>query len=438
MDAIKFHRYINYIVLSLVISIGFVNSACTSSSERGEPSSQLESPEPTQTSPPVSTPAPAIVEGKPSAAPILPTEALLPPTPTETPSSGLHLVSDLAVGELHHLWIDPDGQLWIASEAGVQVFEDNVWVVRSNEPAERIIGVDAEGKIWVIMNGESDIGFYDSSGSWEKYGKEHGWTTPDEVEYLSPGYGDGLVTDPQGGIWLATGRDDVRRFDPDSQSWEVFQAADLGYNPIPGEEYQGHFLTDVALSRSQKVWVGDCIGEGVDLKGQGIHWTDGESWFEAPDTSRECVQDIEIDADGKMWVGGFDNLLMYDPDGGFWTRLPLPPWDRRQLVADITLDQNGNPWIEVMKFGGAGPLGSIVRYHLQGDEWHKDFEGWFSSLALGEGGVAWLCSEGTIYRVENGKIEDAGKMEGSECELVVDGTSRIWVTNYKDLWWLDP
>ena len=62
----------------------------------------------------------------------------------------------------------------------------------------------------------------------------------------------------------------------------------------------GHFLADVELSRSQKIWVGDCIGEGVDLKGKGIRWTNGESWFEAPDTSGECVQDIEIDAGGKM------------------------------------------------------------------------------------------------------------------------------------------
>ena len=76
------------------------------------------------------------------------------------------------------------------------------------------MGADTDGNIWVIMNDESAIGFYDSTGSWEIYGAEHGWTTPDEVEYLSPGYGDGLVTDAQGGIWLATGRDYVRRFDP--------------------------------------------------------------------------------------------------------------------------------------------------------------------------------------------------------------------------------
>jgi len=438
MRTINSHNYRNYLILSLAISIGLIISACASGSEQVEPSSQLESSETPQASPPTSTPAPSIVEEAASPTPIPPTETLPAPTPTASPSGGLQQSGGLAAGEIHNLWVDAGGQLWVASEAGVLVFDDNEWEVRSSEPTDRILGADSDGSIWVIINDESAIGAYDSSGSWEIYGSEHGWTTPNEVEYLSPGYGDGLITDPQGGLWLATGRDDVRRFDPESQTWEVFQATDIGYNPVSGDDYQGHFLADVELSRSQKVWVGDCIGEGVDFKGQGIRWTDGESWFEAPDTLGECVQDIGIDSDGKMWVGAFDALLMYDPDAGNWTRYQLPSWDRRQLVTDITLDQSGNPWIEVMQYGGAGPLGALVRYHLMDDEWLKDYEGWFSSLAFGEGGVAWLCSEGSIYRLENGKIEEAGDIPGSECDIVVDGSGRVWVTNYADLWGLGP
>ena len=405
------------------------------------PSSPIDLSETPQTSPPTSTPAPASIEEVASPTPLPPTETSSPPTPTATPSGGLHQSigsGGLAAGEVNHLWVDAGGQLWMASEAGVLVFEDDQWDERSSGPADRILGADSDGQIWVIMDDESAIGVFGSSGSWEIYGSEQGWTIPAEVEYLSQGYGDGLIIDAQGGLWLATGRDDVRRFDPDSQTWQVFQATDIGYNPVSGDGYQGHFLADVELSRSQKVWVGDCIGEGEDLKGQGIRWTDGESWFEAPDTLGECVQDIEIDAGGKMWVGGFDTLLMYDPDAGYWTQFPLPTWDRRQLVTDITLDQSGDPWIEVMQYGGAGPLGALVRYHLIGDEWSKDYEGWFSSLAFGEDGVAWLCSEGSIFRMENGKIEDAGEIPGSECQIVVDGSGRVWVTNYSDLWWLDP
>jgi hypothetical protein len=45
MHTIKSQSYINYIILSLVISIGLIISACTPASDQGSTSSQLESSE---------------------------------------------------------------------------------------------------------------------------------------------------------------------------------------------------------------------------------------------------------------------------------------------------------------------------------------------------------------------------------------------------------
>ena len=300
-----------------------------------------------------------------------------------------------------------------------------------------MLGADPDGQIWVILDGESAIAVYDVSGNWRVYGSEQGWITPDEIEYLSPGYGDGLISDSQNQVWLATGRDDLRRFDPISETWEVFNATDIGFEPPAEDGYQGHFLTDVELSKNHKVWVGDCVGTGEALTGQGIRWSDGESWFEAPFTSGECVQDIEIDAAGRMWVGGFDALLQYDPSNGAWSRIPLPPWERRQLVSDITLDQNGTPWVEILRYGGASPLGEVACYHLLENEWVLDYDGWFSSLALGADGVAWLCGEGEVYRLQSGQAEGVGAVPGNQCQIVVDGIGRVWITNYSKLWLFD-
>jgi streptogramin lyase len=242
----------------------------------------------------------------------------------------------------------------------------------------------------------------------------------------------------EGQVWLATGRDDLRRFDPQSQTWETFNAVDLGFKPLEDEGYQGHFLSDVELSRNQKVWVGDCIGVGEGLSGQGIRWSHEGFWFDAPFTQGECVLDIEIDSLGRMWVSGFDALLQYDPNTNAWTRISLPNYERRQLVAEITLDKNDNPWVEIMRYGGASPLGQVARFHLQDDEWIRDYEGWFSSLALGGDGVAWICSEGSVYRLENGEVEDIFNIPGNQCQVIIDGNGRIWVTNTSDLWWIDP
>ena len=393
------------------------------------------------------TPANLPPEGNnPTCTPGVPSPTSAPisePSPAQTPSEvgnfQFETLSDvIETGEIRSLWVDLGGHLWIGSEVGIYVYQEGDWEMVYRGPVERILGEDGNGVVWAILEGETQIASFENSQTRQVFGAEQGWTAPAEIEYLSPGYGDGLVTGPQGRVWLATGRDEVRVFEPESLTWDVLPASSLGFAPAIGDGYQAHFLTDVEQSRSQKVWVADCIGEGEILRGQGIRWTDGEVWFEAPDTATECVRDIEIDASGKMWVGGFDALLMYDPDLGYWTKFPLPPWERRQLVMEIDLDFNGSPWVEVLQYGGAGPLGGVVRYHLVAGEWIKDYEGWFSSLAFGNSGVAWLCSEGTIYRLESGNSDEVGEITGTECEIEVDGSGRVWITNYSELWWLDP
>lgn len=439
MASQKTSPYTYPIPLILAALVVLLSQACSTSEIQDPiPTPTIISATITPTSLPLEDQGPTPTSAVPSPSPSPTSEPSPSQTPTEVGGFHLETLDENETGDIRSLWIDPGGQLWIASEAGIFVRQDGDWEMLYQGPVEYLLGADTNGVVWIVLDGETKIAAYDLSQTWQVFGAEQGWTVPSEIEYLSPGYGDGLITDPQGRVWLATGRDDVRVFDPELLTWKVLSATDLGFTPADGDGYQGHYLADVELSRSQKVWVADCIGEGESLLGQGIHWTDGESWFETPDTSAECVQDIEIDASGKMWVGGFDALLMYDPDLGYWTRYPLPPWDRRQLVTEIALDDNGAPWVEVMQYGGAGPLGAVVRYHLVDDEWIKDYEGWFSSLAFGKQGVAWLCSEGEIFRLESGQIEEIGDISGTQCEIIVDGNGRVWITNYSDLWWFDP
>lgn len=434
----SFHPALVLIFLSVILI--FISASCGPSINQELVTKPPVSSATILVSLPTETSTSEINQEKLSPMPIPATATEAPPELTPTPEGGLHIVSGEngeSFGEIRHLWVDSDGYLWVGSDSGIFVQQEDGWDLRYEGGVERLLGADTNGLVWVILEGETGIAVYDLAHAWQVYGLEQGWTVPAEIEYLSPGYGDGIVTDPQGRVWLATGRDDLRYFDPDSLSWHVLNAFDIGFDPVSEEGYQGHFLSDVEISRNQKVWVGDCIGIGEGLEGQGVRWTDGENWFETPDTSGECVQDIEMDVGGKMWVGSFDALLMYDPDLGYWTRFLLPIWDRRQLITDITLDSKGNPWIEVLKFGGASPFGAVVRYHLQEGEWVKDYEGWFSSLAIGEEGVAWLCSEGRIFRLETGEYEEVGDIPGTDCQIVRDWRGRVWVTNFSNLWWLE-
>lgn len=393
----------------------------------------------TATRTPTTTPRPEATPTKPR-----PTLAPTPsPAPTNAPAteSPFRRVTwdeGLRAGEIYHLWVAPDGRLWVAADTGVFVHDEGGWTWLLTGQAERVFGADGEGRIWVLLQVESAVAAYAPSGDWHFYVSDQGWTHPPELGYLARGYGDGLVTDPQGRVWLATGRDDLRAFDPASQTWKSYKATDLGYEPPEEPGYQGHFLADVALSGSQKVWVGDCIARGEGLTGQGIRWLEGNTWFPASATDGECVLDIEIDRASRMWVGAFDALLQYDPAVESWKRIPLPPWERRQLVTAIDLDADDNPWVEVMRYGGASPFGVVARFHLQDGAWVQDYEGWFSSLAFGREGDAWLCSEGQIYHLENGQAVAAGRVPGTECQIVVDGAGGVWVTGHYGLWWLEP
>lgn len=388
-------------------------------------------PEPSPTLPPTLTATPVPPTLTPSPSPS--------PSPTATPPSPFRPAS-WPGEEMRHLWVASDGHLWLTTDTGIFTHAGDGWNRLYDGPAEGILGADAAGRVWVLLEDGGAIAAY-SGTAWTVYGPDQGWTAPASAEYLGPGFGDGLVTDLQGRVWLATGRDDLRRFDPQTQTWTAFCATDIGFEPLEEEGYQGHFLTDVALDNAGNVWVSDCIGQGELLLGQGVRRFDGERWNGFAETAGECVYDIEVIETGRVWVGGFDALIQYDPATGSWSRIPLPPWERRQLVTSIALDAVGNPWVEILRFGGASPFGAVARYHLENGAWTADYDTggeWFSSLAFGPDGVAWLCTEGTVYRLAGGETEEAGPVATLYCQIEVDGAGRVWVAGNADLWWLEP
>ena len=442
----KRHSYIWLAALALAVAIGACGAPATPPPSPSTPPADTPTPAPTWTATPrpTSTPPPP-----PTATPVPPTltpSLSLSPSPTPTPSSPFRPAS-WPGEEIRHLWVAPDGRLWLTTDTGIFIRAGDGWEQCYAGMANAILGSDAAGRVWAILDDEKAIGAYDpSAGSghggatWSVYGPERGWTAPPSAVYLSPGYGDGLVTDPQGRVWLATGGDDLRRFDPQAQTWTVMTAADVGFEPPEEEGYQGHFLSDVALDGAGNVWVGDCIGMGEMLLGQGVRWFDGERWSGSADTAGECVYDVEVDDAGQVWVSGFDALIRYDPAAGDWSRIPLLPWERRQLVTEITLDPAGNPWVEILRFGGASPFGAVARYHLEGGAWVADYDPggeWFGDLAFGPDGVAWLCAEGTVYRLAGGQVEEVGAVAALYCQVEVDGAGRVWVAGAPGLWWLD-
>ncbi|MBN1180368.1 MAG: PD40 domain-containing protein [Anaerolineae bacterium] len=369
-------------------------------------------------------------------------EAWATPTPTPAPwptspsSAPFHaLVSgDVPPGTVQDVWVSPEGEVWLVTDLSISAYAEGEWVPLYIGLANRVLGMDSTGRVWVAMNDGWRVASYEE-GAWTFYGTEEGWT---------PGYGSAPVVDGLGRVWMVEG-ESVRFLDPETGQWTALTAAAVGFGPLEDMYEPVRVLTALARDQAGNVWVGSCIQDGIVIAGQGVRWFDGEAWRGSEDTAGECVHDIVVDGAGRVWMTGFDALIQYDPAARAWTRRALPEWERRQLITSFALDAAGNPWVEFIRFGATGPWHSTALYRWENEAWVAVYDPEYDAPVLwdfGPDGTAWVCSDGVVYRSAGGEIEQVGVVGGTCAEVVVDGVGRVWVEVGFDgeavLWRFDP
>ncbi|NMB89230.1 MAG: hypothetical protein GYA17_12795 [Chloroflexi bacterium] len=396
----------------------------------------------TQT-PPAATDTPAI---QPSPSPlVLPTSTASANLSTSNPFHRVRPDEGLPFSDVSGLLVDNNGWVWVSGNQGVYVYNQSRWKTLQTEAGGAFLGVDAVGRVWTLSSDGSQVIAFGGDER-RAYATAQGWTSLPAKEYLSPGFGDGLANDANNRVWLATGLNEVRRFDPQTGGWRRFTASDLGFLPPQEEGYQGHFLTDVLLSNAGKIWVSDCVAQGELLYGMGIHYFDGQRWWEISSVKDDCIFDLEMDAQGRVWAGANNALLQYDPATGSWQRFALPDWSRHQFVLHVDLDPEGNPWVELLRSGAASIYGATARYHMLAGEWVLDYEPDTyspSHIAFGPEGDTWLCAEGGVYHLANGEKEQIAQFTGRDCLIAVDHQGQVWVAipSGRDAgvwWWKSP
>jgi hypothetical protein len=252
-----------------------------------------------------------------------------------------------------------------------------------------------------------------------------------------------MIADQQGRLWTVIG-EEVRRFDPETQRWYIAATADEVFGPLDEPVEPGRSLTGLALDEAGNVWVGNCTHSGIVITGQGVRWFDGEHWHGPGATEGQCVYNIAVDGAGRVWAGGFDALHIYDPATGAWSAVPLPPWERTQLVDRLTLDWRGTPIVSFTRFSGAGPWHSTAIYRLLAGEWVEVYDPGtdlpFTFFAFGPYGTVWVLAGGPLFRVGDGTAQEIGSAPCFRCtDMVVDGTGRVWIAGETAsgpaLWW---
>ncbi|MBN2005939.1 MAG: hypothetical protein JXA21_21455, partial [Anaerolineae bacterium] len=386
---------------------------------------------------------------RPTATPMPPTPTSTPgPTPTPLPFEPV-LVEGVPAQTIRHMWTSPQGQLWLATEEGILVYGDGSWTTILASPSERILGTDNAGRVWAILDGGAAIAVFDGA-TWASYGAAQGWLPPAPTpldaqgrEITTPRFGvwGDVVTDWRAGVWLATGRDELRHLNPQSGVWETFTATDLGFAPVEGA-IPGHMLTDVALDSFGNVWVGDCVAYNETLRGQGARWFNGETWSGSRDTVEECVFDIEVDGGGNVWLGGRFALTRYDPAAQAFAQIALPQWNTYQAVSDLRFDGQGGLWVELWRTSG-GSYTQRALFLLKDGVWHTTYQyaAGASTPALQADGTAWFCARSSVSRARGGTTESAPYWPEGEplpeeisCQVAVDGAGRVWLTDGMRLW----
>ncbi len=216
--------------------------------------------------------------------------------------------------------------------------------------------------------------------------------------------------DGEGGLWFIHPGTGLSRYQPETDSWEVFGERDgaLDWPSTPGVDSAGN------------LWIGD-VGAPVYYE-----WADWQT-SPAPELADVSIYAIEFGPGDVQWLSTDVGLMRHDPATDEWTTFtgadhPLLD-DIWSLLAasDGTVwvggeaglaQYDGNGWITVLAQGAApqyvddlaeGIDGSLWAaadgelWHLADGRWNRfpwPSDGWLETLAVGPDGSIWAGYEG--------------------------------------------
>ncbi len=216
---------------------------------------------------------------------------------------------------------DTDGSYWLGTFTGLSHYRPDplraaddplsqwtTYTTTHGLPSDRIqaLHLDRQGRLWVGT--DSGLARLEQD-TWQTY-------TPDNSPLPAADVRAILETD-DGALWFGTWASGLARYDPDADTWTVYDVADgLVANGV------------LALAQSSDgiLWIGT---EG------GVSRFDGDTWqsYQTPDGLVDnFIISLFEDAEGQVWIGTLNGLSRYRPD-------PHIPWSRIQTITGILFAQ---------------------------------------------------------------------------------------------------
>ncbi len=444
-----FEYQLKRFVFVAMLVIGFVLAGCELSPQRQQVETPTESLVVISTFTPTAT---EYIEPSPTPAPTQTATVTRTPTITLTPTEApigsfapFEAFQEQSLGVIYDLTVSPEGVLWLITDMGLISYTAGDWTTHPGH-GDIVLGFDDFGRTWVTTKESETISAWDGA-DWQIYGLETGWSPAGPIWRSGPyaSVSEHLITDERGRVWLATNRD-VRRFE--GKVWRIYDPDDVGYYPSEEmlEDGFSYSLTDMAIDSAGDVWIADCAWMGPGPVGQGARWYTGRYWWgrSSQVVSSGCVEDIEVDEDGNIWIGVDETLWRYSPWRG-WRRFDPPEIDpswgaRWGFITEIILGGDGTVWVTLSPCGGAScDTGKFYLYRVQEGEWTLVSEEGPGDLALSASGEGWLCAGNSIYRVTTERVELAVDLSPFYCIIEMDSSSRTWMAQpgQSQLWMAD-
>jgi signal transduction histidine kinase/ligand-binding sensor domain-containing protein len=218
----------------------------------------------------------------------------------------ISIAEGLSNSEIHSIFQDSNGYLWISTADGLNRYDGNTITVFKNNPNDTktipdnncfAIAEDADGFLWVAVAGNAISKFDPGNETFSRYPIE-----TKGISSISEFYG--ALSDSKGNLWFGSTNHGLQRLNRKTDRFEQVHLDSPDNNARMGQIYCITELTNGTLLISD-------YGNGIKIYNEKLdlfqHF-DLESNYN-PDE----IDVIYEDSSGKIWFGGRNKLIQYNP-----------------------------------------------------------------------------------------------------------------------------
>jgi ligand-binding sensor domain-containing protein len=229
---------------------------------------------------------------------------------------------------VYDIQFDQNGQIWIASSAGLTSRQNDQWTTFSKENSgltDNNLGaleIDDDGVFWIGCG--YDLFRYDGS-TWDNLSEGLSFLPDSPISSIS--------IDNTGKKWIGT-RSGLLTYDT---NWCIYNLSNSG---LPDTT-----ILITLFDKEGSLWLG--TRDGGLVKYNGTDWISYN--MQNSGLQSNSVYSMCFDEDNKIWVGTENGLHLFD--GESWKNLDFPDCPvRGYWITDIDIDKYNNKWISV--YGG--------------------------------------------------------------------------------------